>query len=314
MGLNILITGAYGFIGKHVVNMLSQSFDRVVGIVRKTDAQDTTQSQVTLVSCDLSYYDRLLKILNEYEITLVVHCATKRLSNEEHGHQMDIYQNNIGSMINICKASCNSSVKKIVHLSSYGVFDIRKFDKQPYKETDHPSPGDYYGLIKLQEESILTYYVSQKPSLSAVILRLPGVFGPGKNSGVVYSFIRNALNHEPMYIAEPNSLFRMAYIDDVLVSLMQIIRAPNFNEALTIFHITSKSIFSLSLLAEKIKKIAGSASPVYLEKSDYAQCLLLDNRKISEVLNITSHCLNKSLLEYMSFIKDASTDSKITFN
>ncbi|MBU3914289.1 NAD(P)-dependent oxidoreductase, partial [bacterium] len=266
-------------------------------------AEEKNETLVPIIACDLTDYDRLIQVLRQYKISVVIHCATRRLQKDGFSQQANVYHENMSSMMNICNASINSDVKRIIHFSSYGVFDIKEFQKNPLLETDTPSPGDFYGLIKRQEENIIEYYLSQKKSLRAVIIRLPGVFGPGKRTGVVYSFIRNALRNESIQINEPDSLFRMVYIEDVLDSLMKVIGKPIFRESATVFHIAGKSVFSLLKLAEEIKEITGSSAEIDLIESDYSQCLILDNQKMEKILKVSPLTLRDSLGKYIKIVK-----------
>ena len=108
----ILITGASGFIGGHLMNSLKQDGKEVVGVDLKSDCKD-------VIKADLSEPETVKDALKDCSI--VIHTAamvSNAMSDEE------MWKTNVVNTSNLIKLAIECNVKRFVHISSIVVYGI----------------------------------------------------------------------------------------------------------------------------------------------------------------------------------------------
>lgn len=173
--MNILITGASGFIGSFIVEeALSRGFS-VWAAMRKTSSRKyLTDSRINFIELDLGDRRGLEAALGPMDLDYVVHAAgaTKCLD------KTDFYRINTEGTENLAAAvkSTQKHLRRFVFVSSLSVCGPLK-EEEPHteiKDTDTPKPNTAYGHSKLMAEKAL----KAMDGLPCVILRPTGVYGP----------------------------------------------------------------------------------------------------------------------------------------
>src|SRR5208283_3499170 len=170
--MKILLTGANGFVGSHILDSL-----RVRGvataIVLRPDSNrrfiESHLSRVTVRTGSLSDPESLGAAMQD--VTHVIHCAgcTKAL------RQSEFYEVNQTGTRNVVEAVNRQQgrIQRLVHLSSLAAGGPASPDK-PAREDDLPHPVSEYGRSKLAGERELHGACKTE----YVILRPPAVYGP----------------------------------------------------------------------------------------------------------------------------------------
>ena len=187
--MNILVTGASGFIGKSLVLRLKEFKHLNVEIYLRNDT-----------------LDKLKKLIKNTDI--VIHLAGENRPPKEEYFE-------IGNSL-LTQQICDFIQKQKKNIPIIMTSSI-------HAELNNP-----YGRSKLSaEESVEKLNISKNNS--AVIYRLPGVFGkwckPNYNS-VVATFCYNTINGLPLKIDDPSSNLKLVYVDDVIDSILDIINKP----------------------------------------------------------------------------------------
>ncbi len=173
--MNILITGASGFIGSFLVEeALSRGFS-VWAAVRKTSSRKyLPDSRINFVELDLDDTAGMERTLSGYDFDYVIHAAgaTKCLNRQ------DFYRINTDGTVHLATAVRNTQkrLKRFVFISSLSVCGPLK-EQEPHTEiadTDTPRPNTAYGESKLKAEERLRAL----DGFPCVILRPTGVYGP----------------------------------------------------------------------------------------------------------------------------------------
>ncbi len=173
--MNILITGASGFIGSFLVEeALSRGFS-VWAAVRKTSSRKyLPDSRINFVELDLDDTAGMERTLSGYDFDYVIHAAgaTKCLNRQ------DFYRINTDGTVHLATAVRNTQkrLKRFVFISSLSVCGPLK-EQEPHTEiadTDTPRPNTAYGESKLMAEERLRAL----DGFPCVILRPTGVYGP----------------------------------------------------------------------------------------------------------------------------------------
>ena len=173
--MNILVTGASGFIGSFIVEEALNQGMNVWAAVRPTSSRKyLADPRINFIELDLSDPHKLDTQLSGHNFDYVVHAAgaTKCL------HSDDFFRVNTQGTRNLADALLRNDkgLKRFVFISSLSIMGPVR-ENRPYteiKDTDTPRPDTAYGLSKLQAEQ----YLDSLKGLPVVTLRPTGVYGP----------------------------------------------------------------------------------------------------------------------------------------
>lgn len=183
---NICITGANGFIGKHLCRKLLDDKKSLIGITRNKNIP-LNSTGIRYISISDNWLNaNWNKILNNTEC--IIHCAAKVHSfNSEDTLEAYCAANTIITK-KIALEALNSGVKRLIFLSTIKVNgestnaisqDLINFDKKNmFTCFDEPNPQDFYSVSKFKAEKVL-WEIAEKSDLEVVVIRLPLVYGYG---------------------------------------------------------------------------------------------------------------------------------------
>lgn len=178
-----LVTGAAGFIGRHLV-------ERLVGLgarVRATDArcEDTSYFDrlgVEFVLADLTHRQTLPPLF-EGRVDRVFHLGA--ICNLSTPYRR-LYPINVLGVERITKLALDAGVKRYVQVSSTSVYG--PYRGTPFKEDSYREPLDSYGRSKRDGENVVWRRIHE--GLPAIITRPCTVYGPGCTDGAGKAFSR----------------------------------------------------------------------------------------------------------------------------
>jgi len=178
--MNVLITGA-GLIGsnaaRHAVDNghkaalfdLSPNRDYVDKIVGRDKAG--------IVAADMRDLPALLSALEKFNVDTIVHTAGLIGSRVQENSYTGATNNILGT-INILEAARLRKVRRVVYVSTFGVYDRSKINDNAIREA-HPIGGhNLYATTKICSEQLVHAYASMY-DLDTMIIRPGGVFGRG---------------------------------------------------------------------------------------------------------------------------------------
>ncbi|MFH1336603.1 MAG: NAD-dependent epimerase/dehydratase family protein, partial [Candidatus Zixiibacteriota bacterium] len=169
--LIVLVTGANGFVGSHLVERLLDKGYPVRCLVRKTsNLKWLSDLKVEYAYGDISEKDSLKEAVRNVDI--IIHSAglTKAKTKEEY------FKANAEGTKNLIEVSLqeNPRLQKFVYISSQAASGPGE-DEQPKDEATSCRPVSHYGESKLEGEKIVSGYSSKLP---VTIIRPPAVYGP----------------------------------------------------------------------------------------------------------------------------------------
>lgn len=175
--MNVLVTGGAGYIGSHVVKLLTDAGENVISV------DDLSTGMQARLNCDsevLKLEDqrsvaRLEKILRDKNIDSVIHFAARKQVGESVQKPEEYFQSNIGGLANLLTAMRSTGVKKLVFSSSAAVYGMPDVDR--VSEDEKTEPINPYGQTKLIGELMIEN--SKVWGLSAISLRYFNVAGTG---------------------------------------------------------------------------------------------------------------------------------------
>ncbi len=263
--MHYFITGGAGFIGTHLTmrllrnghrvtvldNLSTGRFDRLTDSKAELVVGSVTDSELVSALASASDYIIHLACVVGVRLAMSRGCETLRLSY-------------VGTE-NVLEAAIKYN-KEIFVASSSAIYG--KIPCFPVGEEDDSLLGTsnkiswLYSVGKLVEEHLALAYWREK-SAKVKIGRFFNVIGPyqsGSYGMVVPRFIAKALRGEPLPVYEKGTHTRtFGYIEDILDGLEIVLVKGSLGE---IYNIGGFEEISISALAEKIKTMTGSSSPI----------------------------------------------------
>ena len=238
--MNILITGATGFIGRYLTAALSKTYS-VRCLVRKTsDIKELKDLSVDLVYGDLLDRNSLGPALDK--IDLVYHLAGEVYSRKKN----DYYKGNVLATQNLLEACKEKGTKRIIFLSSTGVYKPT-YTKELLTEEAECNPISIYGKTKLDAEGLI-----KKCNIPWVIVRAPVIYGPHQKS-VLNRFFLDAINKRKIYIfGSGDNLRSLCFIDNLVEGLVLLASKPNVDGKTYI--LSDNSPYTYNEMIEPISK------------------------------------------------------------
>ena len=171
---NILVTGGAGYIGSHIVELLIKTKSNIIIIDNLvTGHKKLLNKKAKFIKVDIKNKTLITKIINDYEISSIIHLAGSLNISEAEKNKKKYYKNNVEGTLNLVKACKNSFVKNIIFSSSCSVYGNVKGS---VNEKMKPSPQSYYALTKYKAEEIIKKF-SKKYNYKYGILRYFNVAG-----------------------------------------------------------------------------------------------------------------------------------------
>ncbi len=175
--MEILLTGATGFIGRALLSeLVSKDINVIASVRQKTPCipENVEQYIIPGLSEDTDWGAALR------DIDVVVHTAARvHVMNEQTNNPLKQFRKvNTEATLALAQQSAKAGVKRFIFLSSIKVNGEQTKDNQAFTAHDEFIPDDPYGLSKYEAEQGLLK-LAHETGMEVVIIRLPMVYGPG---------------------------------------------------------------------------------------------------------------------------------------
>lgn len=243
MSESVLITGASGFLGYHLIMAALDKNLTVYAAIRKNSQIDHLKElPVKYLYLDYDDVDSIAKTLADNTINYIIHAAgiTKAVKQEEYNHVNATYSVNLAKAVNMS----GNRFKKMVFVSSLAAVGPLTDDVSTITEQTNPMPVTAYGRSKLLAENELT-----KIDIPLTILRPTAIYGPRDTN--IFIILKTVNNGFDPYIGKILQRLSFVHARDVADIAVQ---ALFINESGT-YNISDGNSYSRYQFADITKKI-----------------------------------------------------------
>lgn len=187
--MNILITGAAGYIGSHVAKRLLESTKYNIFVLDNlsTGSIETLNTLKTIrdfefIELDLKEFDKVNALLKENKINTIFHFAASIVVPESIENPLKYYINNTVNTTNLIKCAVENNVNKFIFSSTAATYgEPTNLPKSGIDETYPTNPITPYGMSKLMSERVIQDTALANPNFKYVIFRYFNVAGADIN-------------------------------------------------------------------------------------------------------------------------------------
>lgn len=173
----VLVTGATGFVGRHLCALLTRRGYEVVGAARSLPTEAEYPGCDIRQIGDIGFDTDWEPVLDGADF--VVHLAARvHVMNEQETDALAAFRRvNVEGTERLLRSNSMRTVKRFIYLSSVKVHG-EATPGSPFSVDDIPAPSDPYARSKLEAEQSLEA-IGARTGLDTVIIRPPLVYGPG---------------------------------------------------------------------------------------------------------------------------------------
>lgn len=279
--MKILVTGAAGFIGFHLVNYLLKNDFEVVGLDNINDyydprlkytrlketgveiediyygkyAQSNSFSKYNFIKLDIEDAVNLNKVFSDNNFDYVCHLAAQAGVRYSIENPRVYMQSNIVGFFNILECCKNFPVKHCLYASSSSVYGNNS--KVPFTESDNVDhPISLYAATKKSNE-LMAHTYSHLFQIPTTGLRFFTVYGPwGRPDMAYFSFTKNIIENKPIKVFNNGDLSRdFTFVSDIVEGIGNLLDKPsNENTPYQLFNIGNDNPVTLLEFIKTLEK------------------------------------------------------------
>ncbi len=283
----ILVTGAGGFLGRHLVDRLLSEGIEVVPLYRsselkikkhKWEADLIKPEHMLQLKKHVQVPQTLVHLAGRIEISLVANSESIHLPPVPGREDVSsIYLANVISTANILDYCLQKGVKHLVFASSQAVYGMPARDI--LTEESLCDPLEHYAASKLCAEQLLQIGVRQ--GIAVTVLRFPGLYGENRTEGVVYGFCKSALQKGKIDVQADLPLpLDVIHIDDVVSAIEKTIYFGGLQW--NCLNISTGEACNLNILADSIAELVPGCKVHFSGVPQPTVCM--DSSKANSVL------------------------------
>jgi UDP-glucose 4-epimerase len=268
--MNILITGACGFLGRNLVEFLNHTEHQLTLVdLMATNLKGHIVHPVDTVN----EHSRLSTLMSGKDI--VIHAANVARIEPSWVGYAHYYNSNISGSQTAFKIAQGHKVKKFVYISSSSVYGNN--NGNPSREIDPLMPTNPYGVSKMAAEHALRVQ-AQQGDTELIIVRPFCMYGEfmdrGPNGLVISKFIQAWAQNQPLSLDGDGTQTRdFIHASDAVKGLMKIIEHGKHGD---VFNLGSGTTVSIKELADIISK-QQTTKP---QRVGHVECTLADISKL----------------------------------
>jgi UDP-glucose 4-epimerase len=265
--MKVLITGAAGFIGSHMMQSFRDAGYEVAGI--------DLAAKEGVLNVDITDYQSLERTMVRERPEAVVHLAAISGTTGKNEIEQSLRQPHLNFKVNaygtanVCEACRTAGVNRLVYMSTFAVYGKLEKERLPITERTPTSAHHAYAVSKLMGEDIVRTY-SEDFGLKSVIFRAPFIAGEHqKERNVLREFVEAAIaDRELVIFGDGGHVREFIHTSDLAKAF---VRAVEFTEKMELdsdLFVLGNEPVSISKLAELVIKRVGRGRIKHIGNSD----------------------------------------------
>ena len=304
--MRILVTGGKAFIGIHLCRRLLAEGHTVYVLTRgPSDGGDSGHGEgealPRFIKGDLLDHRAIQKIVHDCRPDAVFHLASMRMEHAPEGDARFVLRVNGEGTYNLLEACVALPQTPImIYASAMGVYNYEDPSYLPMDESHPAIPADTYGLSKLMGELACEFFKSRS-RLTCSILRISGVFGPGKPKGIIYNCLNALMTGGVVRLSKGEIKRDLVYVSDVVDALIRAMQSTGRGRSV-IYNIGSGVGASLMDVVRATERVTGCDVPVELLPDTRNSPFHFDIGKAEREIGFRPRSLEVGIDEFWKFL------------
>jgi len=288
----LLITGATGYIGQHLLRLLQSSpLSAHYHVVALSSVPLTGTTTVLHKGYTFTQDDFITQGITHVDV--VIHAGAFTPKSGAEANHIDECNSNI-LRTKYLLDHIPGKPAKVIFLSTLDVYAITG---QVIDENTSTQPVSLYGWSKLYGEKLIETW-GQQNNVDVQVLRIGHIYGPGEAhyQKLIPVTIKNVLNNiAPVVINGGHDQRSFLYITDCVKIIMAAVALPTSEG---VINVTSSLSYTTSEIVTMIMELSGKKiEPVHLAKDIPARHLVFNNTKMRQLLGDETTTLREGLKE-----------------
>lgn len=266
----VLVTGAGGFIGSHLIEHLIEFDANIKAFVRYNSRNDwgllellsrEKLSKIKVIMGDLRDEGAVRHAVED--VNIIFHLGSLISIPYSYIHPKETIETNVIGTLNVLMAAKEHEVEKLIHTSTSEVYGTARY--VPIDE-EHPLQGQSpYAASKISADKIAESF-HRAYDLPVAIIRPFNTFGPRQSArAVIPTIITQALTKEKIFLGSLYPTRDYTYVQDVINAFIKVAESPkSIGEAI---NIGSNFEISIGELADKIISLIGKNIEIVTDPS-----------------------------------------------
>jgi nucleoside-diphosphate-sugar epimerase len=271
----VMVTGASGFVGTHVVKYLREHDLKVIAVLHDevvwTKWLQESLADTVRVKGDVRDTRFVMRVLNQYGVTDVFHLAAQSIVKRAYKDPVNTFAINIFGTVSVLEACRQLQTPKVLIQASDKVYG----DNVQATVDSKLVPTEPYGTSKVCVDMIAQTY-RQTYGMPVVVTRPCNVYGYDPcNDRIIPNTIKKCIKGEkPFIFKDEGSLRQYVFVDDVCEVFQDLLELA---DCAPIVNIASNTIISQQEVVLEILKSFPELSAEYIEKpflkEIHSQCM-----------------------------------------
>lgn len=281
--MRVMVTGAGGMVGSHMVELLHSQGHDVLGTYYKPTTDITElDPAIKMIECDVRYYQSVLRIISEFQPDQIYHLAAQSYPTISWTHPQATIETNVNGTINVYEAikavriGCPDYDPMVVVACSSAEYGqtLNELDDPYVKETAELKPLHPYGVSKVGQD-LLSFQYFMNDHIRCIRVRIFNSTGTRKTNDVTSDFTKRAILAERSGVYEMrvgNLETKRAIMDqrDLVNGLMLLAERGKAGE---VYNLSSERCYQMKDIVTIIEKQLGhkfeiKVDPVLLRPTD----------------------------------------------
>lgn len=246
---DFFVTGATGFIGRHLVTRLLEDRHSIRCLVRGEHPMMEEYPAIHWIRADLNDADRYAGQLND--VDYVIHMAAIVSSRRpEDYHRVNV--EGTRSLLQACRRNGNR-IRRFLYMSSIAAIGAKSEDAL-LTENDQPRPDSVYGKSKLRAEQEVLRYVREFP---VVVLRPAFIYGPGDVRGL--NSLKLLSEQDELISFRIIETASLCYVSDLVSACVAALTKPLSSGE--IFNISDSNVYTWKQIHDILGRVVSEVYP-----------------------------------------------------